>query len=75
MKISQRLIINIALEVFEKKYVVTQKDIHMAIEEYLQRQLTIGEKIRITRILESHFYLEKVERDNLMGVRIYIFKR
>ena len=80
MKIPRRLIIHIALQLFQEKGKkgeerITQIEIHKAIAHYLNRQLTIGDKNRITRILESQFYLEKVERDNRIGMRIYIFKR
>ena len=74
MKIPKRLVIKIAIRLIDERGIITQYDIHTAIEEHLQRQLTIGEKIRITRTVESELVLEKIIR-NGDGTRIYIFKR
>lgn len=74
MKISRRLVIKIALQVLDERGVATQYDIHTAIAEHLKRQLTTGEKIRITRILSSEFYVSETRREGQDKVRIYVFK-
>ena len=74
MRIPRRLVIKIALQVLDERGAATQYDIHMAIAEHLKRQLTIGEKVRITKILESELNIRERKRDN-KGIRVYIFIR
>ena len=63
MKIPKRLVIKIAISLIDERGVITQYDIYTAIEEHLKRQLTIGEKIRITKVVESKLFLSEIRRD------------
>ena len=74
MKIPRRVVMKIAIQALHERGAVTQFDIHTAIEEYLNRQLSIGDKVRITRILESHFNLAEVRREGADKIRVYIFE-
>ena len=75
MKIPRRLILKIAFRLISERGEVSQLDIHAAIEEYLNRQLTIGDKIRITRVVESELSIAEVRREGEAKVRVYIFRR
>ncbi len=75
MKIPRRLVVKIAIRVLNERGEFTQFDIHTAIEEHLNRQLSVGDKVRITRILESEFTIAEVRRVGRDKVRMYIFER
>ena len=74
MKIPKRLILKVAIRIIDERGAASQYDIHSAIAEYLNRQLTVGEKVRITKILESELNIRERKRDN-KGIRVYIFIR
>lgn len=72
MKLSKRLILKVAYDVYEQYGEFTQHDIHEKIEQHLGRTLTISEKRRITQILRREFVAVKTERDRT-NYRIYIY--
>ncbi len=74
MKIPRRIVVKIAIQVIKERGAVTQFDIHTAIEEYLNRQLSVGDKVRITKILESEFNLAEVRREGSDKIRVYFFE-
>ncbi len=74
MKIPRRVVVEIAMKIIKERGAVTQFDIHMAIEEYINRQLSIGDKVRVTKILESEFNLIEVRREGTDKIRVYIFE-
>ncbi len=73
MRISKRLILKVAEELRERQGNITQIAVHDAIEKKLGRQLTQGEKVRITLILRNELSLKKVERDKKSYSRIFYF--
>ncbi len=74
MKIPRRIVVKIAIQVIKERGAVTQFDIHTAIEEYLNRQLSVGDKVRITKILESEFNIVEVRREGADKIRVYVFE-
>ncbi len=73
MRISKRWIKRVANEKLREKGRITQIEIHEEIERRLGRELTHGEKIRITLVLKNEYFVENEERDKENGQRIYLF--
>lgn len=73
MRISKRWIKRVANEKLREKGRITQIEIHEEIERRLGRELTHGEKIRITLVLKNEYLVENEERDKENGQRIYLF--
>ena len=74
MRISKRLILKVAKELIKEQGRITQVDVQLEISRILGRELTHGEKIRITRILKNELYVDGMWRDkNNDYQRIYVF--
>ncbi len=73
MRIPKRLIKRVADEKLREKGMITQIEIHEEIERLLGRELTQGEKVRITLILRNEYPLEGVDEDTQTRVKIRIF--
>ena len=70
-KIKSRLVVDVAKQLLHDRDMVTQEDVHVAIERILKRHLSSGEKRRITAILQKEYNIKKVVHKS--GYRIFYF--
>ena len=73
MRIPKRLIKKVAYEKLREKGRITQIEVQDEIEKILGRQLTQGEKVRITLVLRNEYPLEGVDEDTQTRMKIRIF--
>lgn len=70
-KIKSRLVVDVAKQLLHDKNMITQGDVHVAIERILKRHLSSGEKRRITAILQREYNVKKVVHKS--GYKIFYF--
>ena len=70
-KIKSRFVVDVAKQLLHDRDMVTQEDVHIAIEMILRRKLSAGEKRRITAILQKEYNVKKVVHKS--GYRIFYF--
>ena len=73
MRIPKRLIKKVADEKLREKGMITQIEIHEEIERVLGRELTQGEKVRITLVLRNEYPIKEIDEDTQTRVKIRIF--